>query len=76
MYSVYGMNYKGEIAPLVEDLSAEQAHKACINYRLAELAPSVFYLPAKWVWVSVTGEYPADVVALQMALQNSEHIRR
>lgn len=76
MYSVYGMNYKGEIAPLAEDLTAEQACKACINYRLAERAPLVFNRPALWVWVSITGEYTADVVALQTALQNSEHIRR
>ncbi len=75
-YTVYGMNYKGEIAPLVSDLTAEQAYAAKFNYQNAELAPAVFYHKALWVWVSLTGEYTQDVIALQMALQQSEHLRR
>lgn len=75
-YTVYGMNYKGEIVPLASDLTAKQAHIAKQNYLNAELAPMVFNHKALWVWVSLTGEYSRDVLALQMALQQSEQLRR
>ena len=75
-YTVYGMNVKGEIAPLASDMDAHDAYNAWCMYQDAELAPMVFNHKALWVWVSRTGVHNHNILNLQMALQQADHLRR